>query len=78
MTPLFTDPFFFGDGSAGDYLIVFVYAIVSLSFVLSYFLRTIPPFKQIWWFIKWLLVMMLINLSINFLKKEVKEWWEKK
>jgi cadmium resistance protein CadD (predicted permease) len=78
MTPLFTDPFFFGQGSAGDYFIVFIYAIVGLLFMFSYFLRNVPPFKQIWGFVKWLLVIMLIKLGINFLKKEVKEWWEKK
>ena len=79
MTPLFTDPFFFGKSwSATDYLIVGVYAIFSILIFASYFLRSIPPFKQIWWFVKWLLVMMLVKLSINFLKKEVKEWWEKK
>jgi len=52
MTPLFTDPFFFGDGSTGDYLMVFIYAVVGLLFVFSYFLRAVPPFKQIWWFTK--------------------------
>ena len=74
---LFSDPFFFGHGSAGEYLIVFIYAIVSALLVLSFFLRDIPPFKQIWWFVKWLLIVMLVNLSINFLKKEIKEWWKK-
>jgi cadmium resistance protein CadD (predicted permease) len=79
MTPLFTDPFFFGKSwSATDYLIIGVYAVFSVLIFASYFLRAIPPFKQIWWFVKWLLVMMLIKLGINFLKKEVKEWWEKK
>ena len=31
MKLLFTDPFFFGHGSAGDYLIVFIYAVVGFG-----------------------------------------------
>ena len=57
---------------------LFLQNIFSILIFASYFLRAIPPFKQIWWFVKWLLVMMLVKLSINYLKKEVKEWWEKK
>jgi len=77
MKLLFTDPIFFGHYDAESILFVGFYAVLSILFVASYFLRTIPPFKQIWWFVKWLLIVLLVNLGINFLKKEVKEWWEK-
>jgi len=77
MKLIFTDPIFFGHYDAESILFVSFYAVLSILFVTSYFLRTIPPFKQIWWFVKWLLIALLVNLSINFLKKEVKEWWEK-
>jgi hypothetical protein len=77
MKLLFTDPIFFGHYDTEGMLFVGFYALLSILFVASYFLRTIPPFKQIWWFVKWLLIVLLVNLSINFLKKEVKEWWEK-
>jgi hypothetical protein len=74
---LFTDPIFFGHYDAESILFVGFYALLCLLFVASYFLRTIPPFKQIWWFVKWFLIVLLVNLGINFLKKEVKEWWKK-
>ncbi len=77
MNLLFTDPFFFGNYDAEGIIIVTVYALISIAIVLSYFLRTIFPFNYIWWFTKWLLITLLIMLSINYIKKEVKEWWEK-
>jgi hypothetical protein len=77
MNLLFTDPIFFGHYDAEGIIIVSVYALFSILIVLSYFLRTIFPFNYIWWFTKWLLMTLLIMLSINFIKKEVKEWWEK-
>jgi hypothetical protein len=48
-----------------------------LTILISYLLRAIPPFKQLWWFFKWVAIMFLVVLSVNYAKKEVKEWWEK-
>ena len=77
MNLLFTDPIFFGHYDAENIIIVIVYALLSILIIASYFLRSKFPFNYIWWFTKWLLVMLLIMLSINFIKKEVKEWWKK-
>ena len=43
--------------------------------IISYFLRDIPPFKQIWNIFKFILVVMLVVLGMNCAKKGVKEWW---
>ena len=51
--------------------------IPILTILVSYLLRAIPPFKQLWWFFKWFFIMFLVVLSVNYAKKEVKEWWEK-
>jgi hypothetical protein len=51
--------------------------IPILIVLVSFLLRAIPPFKQLWWFFKWVAIMFLIVLSVNYAKKEVKEWWEK-
>ena len=77
MKLLFTDPFFFGNGSAGGYLFVGFYAVICILIVASYFLRAIPPFSWIWWFVKWFTVYMFVRATVNFTKKEVKSWWSK-
>ncbi len=45
--------------------------------MISYILRAIPPFKQIWWLYKWFFIMFFLVLAANYAKKEIKEWWEK-
>ena len=77
MQLLFTDPFFFGHGSTGGYLLVGFYAVICVLIVVSYILRAIPPFSWIWGFVKWFTLFLLVMLSISFIKKEVKEWWSK-
>ena len=64
-------------GGIGNYFIVFIYAGVILLIPISYILRNSPIFKQIWWFWKTLFIVGLINLGLNFFKKEFKEWWKK-
>jgi hypothetical protein len=51
--------------------------IFWILFVVSYLLRSLPIFKQIWWFYKWTLVILFVILTANYVKKEVKEWWQK-
>ena len=77
MNLLFTDPFFFGSGSAGGYLFVGFYAVLGVLIVISYVLRAIPPFSWIWWFVKWFTLYMFVRATVNFTKKEVKSWWSK-
>jgi len=77
MNLLFTDPIFFGHYEAGNVLFVIFYGIFCIILVSSYFLRAILPFNYIWFCVKWILIGLLIMLGINFIKKEIKEWWEK-
>ena len=42
-------------------------------FIVLYILRKIFPFNIIWWF----LMIILIWASLGFVKKEIKEWWNK-
>jgi hypothetical protein len=51
--------------------------IPILTILISFLFRSIPPFKQLWWFFKWFFIMLLVVLSVNYAKKEVKEWWKK-
>jgi cell division protein FtsW (lipid II flippase) len=40
-----------------------------------YFLRKFPIFDVIWAIVSWFLLVLLAVLSANFLKKEIKSWW---
>jgi hypothetical protein len=66
-----------GHNDTTTVLIVIFYVVASVGLVVSYFLRAIPPFNWIWGFFKWILITILVILSVNFLKKEVKSWWSK-
>lgn len=46
-----------------------------ILFVVSFLLRGIPPFKQIWWVFKWLLIMLFVMLFANYAKDSIKKWW---
>lgn len=54
-----------------------VYSFLYLGLILiSYLLRSITPFKEIWIVFKWLLITLIIILSLNYAKKSLKEWWK--
>jgi hypothetical protein len=40
-----------------------------------YFLRKFPFFNIMWKVVSWFLLVLLAILTVNFLKKEVKKWW---
>jgi uncharacterized membrane protein len=75
---LFTDPIFFGKTpDAGGLLLVVFYALFCLLLLVSVVLRKIPPFNYIYAFVKLLMIFLLISLGLNFVKDNVKKWWDK-
>lgn len=51
--------------------------IFWIVIVISYILKDISPFKQIWNIFKVMVFTIFIILFANFTKKSVKEWWNK-
>ena len=49
-----------------------------VCFFIVYFLRKFPIFDVLWKLISWFFIMLLVVLGANFLKKEVKNWWDDK
>jgi uncharacterized protein YhhL (DUF1145 family) len=45
--------------------------------ILSFFLRDVPFFRSIWNFFVLLMGVLLLVLAGNYVKKEVKDWWNK-
>lgn len=45
--------------------------------IISYIFRSIFPFSSIWWCFKWFISILLLTLTFNFAKKNIKTWWEK-
>lgn len=74
---LFTDPIFFGRYDAEGIIFVLFYAALCGLFLVSFFLRGVYPFNNIWGFFKWVIIMLLLTLSVNFVKKSLKDWWNK-
>ena len=57
------------------YILYYGAYVFWILWVISWFMRDVPIFKQIWAFGTALLLMLLIVLGINFTKKHVKNWW---
>ena len=50
---------------------------VGSMVVFAYMMRDIPFFGKIWYTIKIFLFVLFATLLGNYLKKEIKEWWNK-
>ena len=56
---------------------VFFLVLFWGGFLLLYLLRELPVFNMLWYVVKWFFITLLIVLGANFVKKEVKDWWNK-
>jgi hypothetical protein len=52
------------------------YLFVCLAIVISFFLRD-TPLGFLWHLFKWICIGLLISFGIDFVKKGVKDWWDK-
>ena len=75
MKILFTDPIFFGHYSDATGVLFYVGAIILLLICIA--IRNIPPFSFVWSVLKWVMIYLLVIFTLDFVKKEVKEWWSK-
>ncbi len=48
-----------------------------VAFSILYLLQTIPPFGFMWKSVKWFFTILLIYFSAGYIKKEIKDWWNK-
>ena len=46
-----------------------------IGVLVLYFLRKFPIFNVMWKIVSWFLLVLLAVLSVNFIKKEIKSWW---
>ena len=53
------------------FTVVFIF-IVWLGSILN-----IKPFVALWKVIKWFLLVIFVALSVDYAKKELKDWWGK-
>lgn len=62
-------------------LFVFFYGLFCILLcvlcIVSYILRDKPGFSGIWKCFKIFFIVAFVNLTGNFIKKEVKAWWNK-
>jgi hypothetical protein len=75
MKILFTDPIFFGHYSDAAGVLFYGGAIILLLICIA--IRNIPPFSFVWSVLKWVMIYLLVIFTLDFIKKEVKEWWSK-
>ena len=51
--------------------------VFGLMCIISYVLKDIPFFGKAWYVIKIFLFVVFATFMGNYLKKEIKEWWNK-
>ena len=51
--------------------------VFGLMCIISYMLKDVPFFGKAWYVIKIFLFVVFGTLLGNYLKKEIKEWWNK-
>jgi hypothetical protein len=56
---------------------IFWTIIIVLGYWILYLLRNTWLFGWLYWLLIGSLLMLLAVLGLNFMKKEVKEWWSK-
>lgn len=56
---------------------ILFYGMLGFVCLISFFLKEIFPFNYINAFVRILLIALLVQLGINWGKKEVKDWWNK-
>ena len=65
------------DQTIQGFFILGFFGIVGIFLVICFLFRSIPPFNFIWNLIVLICFGMLIMFLGNYVKNEIKEWWEK-
>ena len=62
-------------------LVIIIYgffcAFLCFLFIASFLLRDTPGWSSVWKCFKWFFVIAIVNLTGNYVKKEIKAWWNK-